>query len=213
VVYNDVINYKKNGLNGMVNDCSQRPFFPNGFSFFIYGQVQFDTSLKYEDLMEDYFSHAYGEDWREVVKILEGIGECFDHKFMARKRYIDVNIGKWYNPAMAPTLRKMPAVAESAKEFLDSHKNMPMRAQTVAYKLLRYYMEYCTGLARCVAIKCMGAGVEAKEEFEKFLFEFCKHEVEIETYYDQYMMGYIFSLYFNKLENMNITTENEFAAH
>ena len=71
---------------------------------------------------------------------------------------------------------------------------MPYRAQTVAYKLLRYYMEYCTGLAKCFSLKCLGAGVEAKEEFEKFLAEFGKHEVEIERYFDQYMMGYIFSL-------------------
>ncbi len=213
VVYNDIINYKKNGLNGMVNDCSQRPFFPNGFSFYIYGQVQFDTSIKYEDIMEDYFSHAYGDDWREVLKIFEQIGECFDHKYLARKRFVDLKYGKVYNPSMAPMLRKMPAVAEGAKEFLEAHKNMPMRAQTVSYKLLRFYMDYCVGLARCFAIKCMGAGVEAKEEFQKFLAEIGPREVEFETCFDQYMMGYCFSTTaFDRLEDAKVS-ENEFAAH
>ena len=52
VVYDDIVNYKKNGLNGLINDCSQRSFFPNGFAFYIYGQLQFDTSLTFDELKE-----------------------------------------------------------------------------------------------------------------------------------------------------------------
>ena len=201
VVYTDIINYKKNGLNGLINDCTQRAFWPNGFSFFLYGQVQFDTSLKFEDLLEDYFSHAYGEDWREVVKILEKIGKAIDMHYINGLRSADLSISKRYNPAVAEELRQMPAIAEEAKEFLEAHKNMPMRAQTVAYKLMRLYMEYCTGLAKCLTAKCFGAGKEAKEMFEAFLADFGRHEVDIETYYDQYMIGYgLASKVFNKKE-------------
>ena len=201
VVYTDIVNYKKNGLNGLINDCTQRAFWPNGFSFFLYGQVQFDTSLKFEDLLEDYFSHAYGEDWREVVKILEKIGGAIDMHYINGLRSADLSISKRYNPAVAEELRQMPAIAEEAKEFLEAHKNMPMRAQTVAYKLMRLYMEYCTGLAKCLTAKCFGAGKEANEMYEAFLADFGRHEVEIETYYDQYMIGYgLASKVFNKKE-------------
>ena len=34
----------------------------------------FDHSLTLEELIEDYFSHAYGEDWREVVAFYEKMG-------------------------------------------------------------------------------------------------------------------------------------------
>jgi hypothetical protein len=103
---------------------------------------------------------------------------------------------------------------EGAKEFLEAHKNMPMRAQTVSYKLLRFYMEYCVGLARCFAIKCMGAGVEAREEFQKFLAEIGPREVEFETCFDQYMMGYCFSATaFNDLKDQSVNDGIEFAAH
>ena len=95
----------------------------------------------------------------------------------------------------------MPVIAEEAKEFLEAHKNMPMRAQTVAYKLMRLYMEYCVGLSKCLIPKCYGAGKEAKEAFEAFLADFGRHEVEIETYYDQYLAGYAFdSKVFKKKE-------------
>ena len=213
VVYDDIINYKKNGLNGLVNDCSQRSFFPNGFAFYVYGQAQFDTSLKFEDLLEDYFSHAYGEDWQKVVELFQKLGKAMPHKFVARKKSADLRIGKSYNPSMAEGFRSVPAITEEAKDFLEAHKNMPMRAQTVSYKILRLYMEYCRGIAKCLSLKCMGAGVEAKEEFEKFLLDFGKHEIEIETCFDQHMMGYCFSsTIFNKLETATPSNDNEFAS-
>ena len=212
IVYDDIINYKKNGLNGLINDCSQRSFFPNGFAFYIYGQLQFDTSLSFEFLLEDYFSHAYGEDWREVLAIFEKIGKSMDHKYVARKRSANIKIGKAYNPSVAADLRRMSKIAEEAKPFLDAHKNMPMRAQTVAYKLLRYYMEYCTGLADCLTLKALGAGPEAKRAFDAFLADFGRHEIEIGTYYDQYLMGLFFkNITFAKMEE-DMSNDANFAS-
>ena len=213
VVYDDIINYKKNGLNGLVNDCSQRSFWPNGFAFFLYGQVQFDTSLKFEDLLEDYFSHAYGEDWREVLAIFEKLGKAMPHKYLARKLSADTNITKVYNPSVAEGLRSVPSIAEEAKAVIEAHRNMPMRPQEISYKLLRYYMEYCKGIANAFAIKCFGAGEEAKKAYYDFLADFGKYEKEIETYYDQYMMGYTFSISFNNMEKSLPVSETEFAAH
>ena len=176
----------------MINDCSQRSFWPNGFAFFLYGQVQFDTSLTYEELLEDYFSHAYGEDWREVVTLLEKIGKAIDMNYLCGKRSADPKVHKRYNPAVAAELRGMEYIAEEYAAFLQAHRVMPMRAQTVAFKLMRYYMEYCTGLAKCLIPKCYGAGKEAKEMYLEFLKSFGRHEVEIETYFDQWMMSYAF---------------------
>ncbi len=193
VVYEDIVNYKRHGLNGLINDCSQRSFWPNGFSFYIYGQLQFDNSLTFDELLEDYFSHAYGEDWKEVVEIFKKIRTAFDPGYFWGHRSADLRVNKRYAPAVAAELRQMPAVAEEFKEFLEAHRVMPMRAQTVMYKLLRYYMEYCQGLAKCLIPKCYGAGKEAKELWEQFVTDFGRHEREIETCYDQWMMYYAFN--------------------
>ena len=193
VVYDDIINYKKHGLNGLINDCSQRSFWPNGFAFFLYGQVQFDTSLKFEDLLEDYFSHAYGEDWRKIVSLFEKIGKAIDRDFLCGKRSADMRVNKRYNPAVAEELREMPRIAEEYHALLEAHRTNPYRAQTVAYKLLRYYIEYCTGLAKCLIPRCYGATTEAKAMFEKFLADFGKHEHELGTYYDHYLAAYCYA--------------------
>ena len=202
VIHDDVVNYKKNGLNGIIEDGSQRSYFPNGFCFFVYGQTLFDTSLEFEDLKRDYFKSAYGEDYEKVLEIFEKIGKCFDPRYLAGRLSSDLNVGKHYNPAMAENLRKMPEVAKEAADFIAAHRIMPERAQTVMFKILRHYIDYCVGLSRALAIKCMGAGVEAREIYDQFLRDFGKIEAEIQTCYDQYMMGYAMGpCLFYRMEN------------
>jgi hypothetical protein len=193
VVYDDIQNYHKHGLNGLINDCSQRSFWPNGFAFFVYGQAQFDTSLSFEDLMQDYFSHAYGADWKTVVELLGKIGGCIDTHYLNGECSANKEIGKHYNPTAAESLREMPKVAEEYKEFLEDHRAMPYRAQTVMFKLLRYYMEYCEGVAKCLVPKAFGAGAEAMELFQAFLAEFGKREHEIATCYDHFLASWALS--------------------
>ncbi len=204
VIYDDIHNYKKHGLNGLINDCSQRSFWPNGFAFFVYGQAQFDTSVSFETLLEDYFSHAYGDNWKEVVKLLERLGEALDSEYLSGYRSANSNISRFYNPAIADDLRSVTAIVSEYEAFLDAHRGCEYRAQTVAYKLLRYYMEYCVSLANCLIPKCYGAGVEAKKLFDEFTAEFGRHEWELATYCDFFLFNSALTgRIFNKIETNN----------
>ena len=139
IIHNDIKGYKAHGFGGTIEDGSQRSFFPNGFAFYTYGLTLFDTSLNFEDIKEDYFSTAYGEDWREVVAFFERIQECMDHKFFAGEKSLNKEVGAYYNPPMAEKLRKVPEIVEEFRPFVEAHKNMPYRAQTVSYRLLNYF--------------------------------------------------------------------------
>jgi hypothetical protein len=188
-LYTDIKNYKKHGFQGLINDCSQRSYFPNGFPFFLYGQLQFDTSLSFEALREDYFSHAYGEDWREVLAYLQRLGEAVDPLFVQGKRSADLRVAKRYNPAEAAKMRRVREINAEFAPFTEAHRVMPYRAQTVAYKLLRYYLEYTEGITDALILKAHGAGAEAQRVFDAFLARFGNHECEIELWFDQAMCG------------------------
>jgi hypothetical protein len=183
-LHTDIVNYKKHGFEGLINDCSQRSYFPTGFPFFLYGQLQFDTSLSYEALLEDYFSHAFGEDWREVLAYFEQLGKAVDPYFVQGKRSADMNVAKRYNPAKAEAMRRVREINAQFAPFVEAHRVMPMRAQTVAYKLLRYYLEYTEGITDALILKAHGAGAEAQRVFDKFLADFGRRECEIELWYD-----------------------------
>ena len=74
---------------------------------------------------------------------------------------------------------------------------MPMRAQTVAYRLLDKYLDYCEGLVPVLVYKCLGADEEAVVEYARFINEFGKNEIAIERYYDQSLFAMTFALYTN----------------
>jgi hypothetical protein len=189
IIHNDIKGYRAHGFGGTIEDGSQRSFFPNGFPMYVYAQTLFDTSVSLEALKEDYFSHAYGEDYKEVLAFLEKLGECFDHKFLAGERSANEAVGKYYNPAIAEKLRLIPALITDFTPFVSAHKNMPKRAQTVAFRLLSHYLAYAEGLYEILVLRAFGAGKEAKDKYKKFLVDFGKREIEIERYFDICIFG------------------------
>ncbi len=84
LVYDDVKVYKEQGINGIIEDGSQRSFFPNGFAFYVYARTLYDTDAKYEELLEDYFSHAYGEDYKEFVDYLTKLRDLVPLTYVSR---------------------------------------------------------------------------------------------------------------------------------
>ena len=184
IVHDDIKGYKSNGCNGIIEDGSQRSFFPNGFSFYVYGSTLFDTSVDFEELKRDYFSHAYGEDWEKVVEFFEKMGEVAPFEYMMQSR---AKNGEFYNPDIIDTLKKIPSVADEFVPFVEAHKNMPYRAQTVAYRILRRHLDFCKMITPSLILKAAGEEQAAKDEFWNFRREFGKLELEMERYYDHVM--------------------------
>lgn len=179
VIHGDIKGYKANGFDGLIEDGSQRSYFPNGFNFYVYAATLFDTSVDYEKLKKDYFSHAYGEIYEDVISYMTKITKAFDINYLMSSNF--------YAPQRVPALRSVHEITAEIEPILLAHKNMPKRAQTVAVRLLLKHLEYCNALADIFILKALGADVEAKKLCLNFLDSFGKYEVEIERYFDQYM--------------------------
>jgi len=185
ILHDDVLGYDAHGFRGIIQDGSQRCFFPNGLPWFVYANTLFDHSLTFEELRNDYFSHLYGEDYKEVIKFFEELGEVIDHKHWAGENTVNPAYGNYYNPELAVKLRRVPEIIEGFRPFVEAHKNMPKRVQTVAMRLLLRYFDYVTMLSEVVGLKAFGAAVEARKKFEEFKRDFGKYELEIERYHEQ----------------------------
>ncbi len=185
ILHDDVLGYAAHGFKGIIQDGSQRCFFPNGLPWFVYANTLFDHSLTFEELRDDYFFHAYGEDYKEVIKFFEDLGEVIDHEHWAGEKTTNPAYGNYFNPELGVKLRKVKEIVEGFHPFVEAHKNMPKRPQTVAYRLLWRYFDYVTMLSEVVLLKSFGAAVEARRKFEEFKKEFGKYELEIERYHEQ----------------------------
>jgi len=197
-VHDDIIGYKSNGCNGIVEDGSQRSFFPNGLSFNVYASTLYDLSADHEDLKIDYFKHAYGEDYKEVIAFFERLGGAVDFKYFIQKQ---AETGVYYHPELADKIRSVEKICDDFAPFVEAHKNMPYRAQTVSYRILARYLEYCKGLSKALALKAEGKEYAARDEWNKFRVSFGKYELEMERCYDQQMCMASLSRIFNAISD------------
>ena len=184
LIHDDVKGYYKHGFNGIIEDGSQRSFFPTGFHFLTYAATLFDTKVDLEELKRDYFTHAFGDAWQDVINYLTEIGEVFDPQYIMLGDRGDTS---YYDPARAKSFRAVKDIVAKYQPIFEKYRNMPYRAQTVSMKLIRYHMEYCLGLAELWKLKALGADPEVVTAFKKFEDSFGRHEFEIGTCFDQRM--------------------------
>ena len=206
LIHDDIKGYKSNGCNGIVEDGSQRSFFPNGFSFFVYASTLYDTGVDFEQMKNDYFSHAYGEDYKEVIAFFEKLGKAVDYKYFIQKQ---AETGCYYKPDEIERIEKVAKIVDDFAPFVEAHKNMPYRAQTVSYRILARYLEYCKAVAKFLMLKAAGKEQTAKDEFCKFRVEFGRYELEMERYYDQQLCYSSLARIFNHISQKSLDNKAE----
>ncbi len=65
------------GFDGIMDDKTQRSYFPTGLPMAVYGETLFDYDLDFESYARDYFAKGYGEDGQKAKVYLEEISRIF----------------------------------------------------------------------------------------------------------------------------------------
>lgn len=85
VVWQDVRNLRRFGLNGMVNCQALRVFFPTGLGMVVMGRSLWDAGVEFDEMAADYFAAAYGRDGpacreflAETERLTDEINRLFD---------------------------------------------------------------------------------------------------------------------------------------
>lgn len=183
-LYEDVRVYLENGIDGILEDGSQRCFFPTGFALYVYGRAMFDLNLSYDELVEDYFGNVFGEDWRLFYDHLNALDEAFDYQYMVRRKSVDVRVSNLYNPPHAKSLEKVKEICEKGRELIKSHYNSDRRVGTVSVRILEAHLEYAELLAAAYIPKALGDDKTALEKYNEMLDKMAKYELPFERYYD-----------------------------
>ena len=188
IIHEDVRGLAKHGLKGIVEDGSQRSYFPTGLAYYVYGETLFDKSRSFEELAEDYFSHAFGENWRQVYDYLKELSACFDYDHMSGHKSLDRSIGKLYNPAKAEGLSKVAAITAAFAPTIAENKNQPKRASSVLWRMLEHHKDLIEQVARIAILRSLGDNKGAAAVAKQFNDDFSAREVYISTNYDHDML-------------------------
>jgi len=180
----DVKGLKLHQLKGFIEDGSQRSAFPNGLPFYVYAETLFDREASFEELRDDYFKFAYGEDWQLALNYLEVIKENLPFGYLSGARSTDAEKGLYYNPNM---VEKFALAKKAAEEFLPvakAHRIQEKRATCVAWKLLAFEAEIIPYYADILSKVCTGKREEVQNLAKELQDLLSYREYEFEKWFD-----------------------------
>ena len=186
IINDDVKFYRESNINGIIEDGSQRCFFPTGLAFYTYARTLYDTSLTPEEIKEEYFRAAFGEEWRKFADYLERLGKTFGHEYVSSEANIGTGRSEWYNPSKLDDLKSVKAIVDEGRKLIKANYNSDYRVRTVSVRLLEFHADYAEMLADTLCEKCVGNDAAAMERFEHMKLECGKREAEFERWYDHY---------------------------
>ena len=190
VINEDIKFYKSHKINGVIQDGSQRSFFPTGLAFYTYARTLYDVSLSAEEIAEEYFSAAFGEDWRKFYDYLDSLGKAVGHDYLSGDRNRGKGCSSLYAPSHVPSLKSVREIVKEGRKLIAEHYNSDYRVRTVSVRLLEFHALYSELLSDALVEKAVGNDEAAAELIRKMREECGKLEVNFERWYDQYMAFY-----------------------
>ncbi len=178
----DIKGLGRHGIQGIVEDQTQRFGFPTGFPVCLYGSLLFDPSQDYEDLRRDYFTHAYGKDWEKAAEYLEKVSEIFDFAYFLGEKGAEHDA--YYRPEHRKDFEGADAVFAAMDVLARQNVAAEQRAVSVSWQMLVYHAKYCRILARCCAERCEGNKELARKYMDALRLEMSKDEDALQRYWD-----------------------------
>ena len=200
LLYDDIVALKTQGLNGIIEDGSQRSYFPTGFQFHVYGETLFDRNVSFDYLKEDYFSHAYGENWREVLAYLESLRDELRYSYYFGLDSVDEKKGKYYCPDMKERAIRAKKIIADFAPVIKANLSQEQRASAVAWQLLDLHSYYAMKFAEMTEKKCVGDNDGADKIIVETIHEMSGREIYYERWYDHFLVARTLKRF---LENQN----------
>ncbi len=178
VISGDVKRLRELGLNGYVSCQELRAGLPNFFPNYALGRTLMDESADVNQLMEEYFSAAYGEDWPVVA----------DHLFQLSSLSSTDYVNGKGERRDGETVRRMEDARKLCLDFaavLDRHRG-PEGWATPFWELLDYHRDYVLKLSRALCRLAQGEAERAGESWAAFRDLICERERELQPWLDVY---------------------------
>ena len=161
ILFEDMKNLDKLGLNGMISCQVQRTFFPTGLAMSAMAAALWDKEQNFEEFTEAYYMDLFGEYASEMSEHLKTLSKLFQPPYM-RGELEEINAkSAGLFAASHRMLRKMSLRLAGRYK----HEADPCRKRT--WDAFIAHSQLCTCLADALSSKALGDQAKAEEYWEK----------------------------------------------
>ncbi|MEG0014232.1 MAG: DUF4838 domain-containing protein [Cellulosilyticaceae bacterium] len=188
IISRDIKHLESLGLNGLLSCQQQRTFFPTALPSYVMGKTLWDTSLDFEEIAQDYFTHAFGQDSDKCKEYLTSLSEIFDMDYWHLARGAE-------DKAFSEKVLKAHQIVEQFEEIALANQNHKSDTEKLSWQYIAYHLEYTKLFANALSAKAAGQEELANKYWTEFANYICENEDELQRVLDVFrilMIGRIF---------------------
>lgn len=178
-VYEDVLNLKEIGLDGLISCQCQRAFLPTGFGVYIMARTLWNDRLDFDKTAADYFNSAFGEQGSQCFSYLLTLSELFTPPYMRGEiPAADEKISDKYD--------SIHKVCEEFGLLINQNREKGYPSQRLSWQYLTFHMEICKRMAELLKYRTLN-NFEMVENAWKGLKKYiCSIEDQVQPVFDLY---------------------------
>ena len=162
ILFKDMAELDKNGLNGMITCQSMRCFMPSSLGMIAMAEALWNKNADFDKMADTYFYSAFGADGDKVKAYLAEISNLIDLPYLrGEKKVISDESAKRYEGLIAFVNDFYPVVLAHLEDKTLSE------AQALSWKYLTYHAELCKLFVSALILFAKGEVDKAKEKLEE----------------------------------------------
>lgn len=160
------------------------------------GMSLFNQSLTFDEIAEDYFKHAYGQNWSNCFHYLDKLSSFYSCDYFNR-------IGARVNYEFAEKLKNALSHIRAFQPLLQSYLRESTGLENRFLKHLDYHFEYSILLTEALYHLARGSSKETTAAWNAFLSYIHSNEVEYQECLDVYRIIEVATKYTGFPSNTN----------
>ena len=188
IIYDDIKSLKNLGVNGYISCQELRSALPNSLPNYVMGRLLWDTSLEFIEIVEDYYTHAYGENWYsclEYLRTLSNLSSCDYFNAIGLRQ--NKNLHKRYN--------QVENEVRTFKNTIQHAVETTFGLQKMFWERIDYHSNYCILLSQALSALSGGDGALAQKYWQAFMDYIRKNEAYYQDCLDVYRIIEVASNY------------------
>ena len=192
------------GVNGYMHCSSPRKSMPTSYPMYMSGRILMDPTLGEEEIAEDYYSAAFGKDWRKAYTYLRTLSELFNPDLvrntavgaadeMFNKNGVEIVLPYMNNPEALKDFSKIGDVISDFEAVIAENIEHPEACVRKSWDILRVHAKIARQLAEGLCAGAAGDMATAQNICRKLV----KFLQEIE---DDYVQEFDLHLLYRRLK-------------